>query len=415
GAVLALASTSTELQRSARTAGDGTIYLRGSPPQSGISYTVTAYVPQPSAAAMRAAPRRVPAAYLPYTELELPGAAALASPIATDVAAGAARIAASPYARVFALAHRLAVGAGSSYDVARRIEAYLRRGFSYDEHPPRRAYPLAAFLLEDRRGYCQQFSGAMALLLRMDGIPARVAAGFQAGTHERGSGRFLVSAHDAHSWVEVYFAGIGWVAFDPTPAVGSSGGSGAGAIERAEGLGGAFAAQRQGARARRAHGRGARRATSLTTAAAHRGAGAKQVGMLAMLALALIVLMGLWRWILRLRRPLRGARQGAVTELVGAMRALGIEIGGATTLAELETRLQGSHGCAAADYVRLLRDRRYAPEPDTERPNARDRRLLRRALCTRRGALVRLRALQALPPLVPWKELRRIPVAQRDT
>ena len=134
-----------------------------------------------------------------------------------------------------------------------------------------------------------------------------------------------------------------------------------------------------------------------------------------MLALALIVLMGLWRWILRLRRPLRGARQSAVTELVGAMRALGIEIGGATTLAELETRLQGSHGCAAADYVRLLRDRRYAPEPDTERPNARDRRLLRRALCTRRGALVRMRALQALPPLVPWKELRRISVTQRDT
>src|SRR5258708_35547969 len=57
----------------------------------------------------------------------------------------------------------------------------------------------------------------MAMLLRMDGVPARVAAGFLPGTLDHATGLYRVSASDAHAWVEVYFAGIGWVPFDPTP------------------------------------------------------------------------------------------------------------------------------------------------------------------------------------------------------
>ena len=72
-------------------------------------------------------------------------------------------------------------------------------------------------LLRDGIGYCQQFSGAMALMLRMIGIPARVASGFSPGT-STGSGTYVVRDFDAHSWVEVYFNDIGWVPFDPTPA-----------------------------------------------------------------------------------------------------------------------------------------------------------------------------------------------------
>ena len=95
--------------------------------------------------------------------------------------------------------------------------AYLHTGFSYDENPPSRAVPLESFLFQDKRGYCQQFAGAMALLLRMGGIPARVAAGFTSGSYDTKSHQWVVSDIDAHAWVEAYVPGYGWVRFDPTP------------------------------------------------------------------------------------------------------------------------------------------------------------------------------------------------------
>src|SRR5206468_6767534 len=122
----------------------------------------------------------------------------------------------SPYGGVYRLTHRIVAGAPTEYVAVKRIEDYLRANYSYSESPPRRDYPLRAFLFRDRIGYCQQFSGAMALMLRMVGIPTRVASGFSPGTPE--SGTYLVTDFDAHSWDEVYFNRIGWVSFDPTPA-----------------------------------------------------------------------------------------------------------------------------------------------------------------------------------------------------
>ena len=90
-------------------------------------------------------------------------------------------------------------------------------GFSYTQTPPRHQFPLESFLFTDKQGYCQQFSGAMALLLRMGGIPARVAAGFTPGTYDKKSGRWIVTDIDAHAWVEAWFPIYGWVRFDPTP------------------------------------------------------------------------------------------------------------------------------------------------------------------------------------------------------
>jgi hypothetical protein len=101
----------------------------------------------------------------------------------------------------------------------RAVERYLSRGFQYSETPRASRFPLETFLFEDKAGYCQQFSGAMALLLRLGGVPARVAAGFSPGIQdaERGN-QWIVRDLDAHSWVEVYFPDIGWVTRDPTPA-----------------------------------------------------------------------------------------------------------------------------------------------------------------------------------------------------
>ncbi len=75
-----------------------------------------------------------------------------------------------------------------------RVMNYLAgNGYSYDEYPPPTPYPLATFLLLNRIGYCQQFAGSMALLLRMGGIPARVATGFTTGTYDAASKRWLVT------------------------------------------------------------------------------------------------------------------------------------------------------------------------------------------------------------------------------
>jgi hypothetical protein len=72
---------------------------------------------------------------------------------------------------------------------------------------------------EGKRGYCQHFAGAMALMLRFLGIPARVAGGFTSGKRDGDS--WVVTDHNAHAWVEVWFPGYGWLAFDPTPGRGS--------------------------------------------------------------------------------------------------------------------------------------------------------------------------------------------------
>ncbi|HEX4563338.1 MAG TPA: transglutaminase-like domain-containing protein, partial [Solirubrobacteraceae bacterium] len=217
GEALTASITGTGLSHLAPISPDGSVSLSGAPAPSGDRYTVNAYVPRPTIAAMLASPPVFPVAYLAYVQFGLrAGAHARGAPV-TVTAANHGVIEASPYAGVFRLAHRLAAGARSTYALVAKVEAFLRRGFAYDESPPRTSYPLVSFLLSQRRGYCQQFSGAMTLLLRMDGVPARVAAGFLPGTLDHATGLYRVSASDAHAWVEVYFAGIGWVPFDPTP------------------------------------------------------------------------------------------------------------------------------------------------------------------------------------------------------
>jgi transglutaminase-like putative cysteine protease len=133
-----------------------------------------------------------------------------------------------PYARLAGLAEQVAGGARSPYAAAVALERWFRfgGGFVYDQHPPNPgAVPaLAAFVAEgNRRGYCQHFAGAMALMLRFLGIPSRVAVGFTSGRYEHGE--WVVSDRDAHMWVEAWFAGWGWLPFDPTPGRGGLAGA----------------------------------------------------------------------------------------------------------------------------------------------------------------------------------------------
>ena len=127
----------------------------------------------------------------------------------------------SPYAGTWRLAKRLMRQSRTPYEYVTNVDRYLHDGFRYDETPdpvsPGRA-TLDGFLLETKSGYCQHFSGAMALLLRMGGVPARVVTGFSPGGYSERKHAWIVRDTDAHSWVEAWFDGLGWVTFDPTPS-----------------------------------------------------------------------------------------------------------------------------------------------------------------------------------------------------
>jgi protein-glutamine gamma-glutamyltransferase len=109
--------------------------------------------------------------------------------------------------------------AGNEYEAVLALEHYFRSApFKYTVTPklPNAMPPLAEFMLQAHRGYCQMFSGAMALVLRLHGIPARIAVGFTPGKLTSPD-TYLVNDRDAHAWVEVYFPKYGWLPFEPTP------------------------------------------------------------------------------------------------------------------------------------------------------------------------------------------------------
>ena len=121
--------------------------------------------------------------------------------------------------RISALAARLTQSAPSPYAAAMSIEAYFRSGlFTYDTSvgpAPGGQDPISYFLFQSKRGYCVHFASAMALLARAAGLPARVVGGYVSGSLINGV--WQVSGSDAHTWPEVFFAGTGWVPFEPTP------------------------------------------------------------------------------------------------------------------------------------------------------------------------------------------------------
>jgi len=122
--------------------------------------------------------------------------------------------------RLWDLAANLGQKQDTSYDQARAIESYLR-GFRYNLQvptPPPDRDVVDWFLFDLQEGYCDYYASSMVVLARMLGIPARLAIGYAAGTYEADNGWFLVSEADAHSWPELYFAGVGWVPFEPTAA-----------------------------------------------------------------------------------------------------------------------------------------------------------------------------------------------------
>jgi protein-glutamine gamma-glutamyltransferase len=127
--------------------------------------------------------------------------------------------------RIPQLAAQITSSASNSYDKAVAVEGYLKTHYGYTLQLPRSpvADPLANFLFERKQGHCEYFASSMAVMLRTLRIPARVVNGFRSDEFNDLTGNYVVRARNAHSWVEAYFPGYGWVTFDPTPggAIGS--------------------------------------------------------------------------------------------------------------------------------------------------------------------------------------------------
>jgi len=122
--------------------------------------------------------------------------------------------------RVLALAREATSGVTTRYDRALAIQSYLRdpSKFTYDTSATAAGSDAVSAFLDSGHGYCLQFATTMVMMLRSIGIPARLSEGFLPGTAQS-DGTFVVRGADAHAWPEVYFAGRGWVRFEPTPAV----------------------------------------------------------------------------------------------------------------------------------------------------------------------------------------------------
>jgi len=122
--------------------------------------------------------------------------------------------------RVYDLARRITEGKVGPFAKAEAVVAYLHDGFGYtlEMDTDNREEPLDYFLFERKRGHCEYFSSAMAILLRAAGVPTRNVDGFLGGEWNEYGKYIAVRGGDAHSWVEVWFDGVGWVTYDPTPA-----------------------------------------------------------------------------------------------------------------------------------------------------------------------------------------------------
>ena len=122
--------------------------------------------------------------------------------------------------RIAQLAEEITAAAPSNYEKAIALEQYLATHFGYTLELPSRVPrdPLANFLFERKHGHCEYFASSMAVMLRSLRIPSRMVTGFRGGEFNDLTGQYVVRASDAHSWVEAYFPGSGWISFDPTPA-----------------------------------------------------------------------------------------------------------------------------------------------------------------------------------------------------
>jgi transglutaminase-like putative cysteine protease len=175
------------------------------------TFSVTEAVPNAAVDELESAGTNYPAWTAPYISLYAGGVSAKGYSIARD-----AEIAA------LALSIVQAAKATTPYDQAKAIESWFQEKgrFTYTlltPQAPTGVRPLDYFLFTSKKGFCEDFSTAMNVMLRTLGIPSRQMSGFGQGVLDDKTHQYIVDSVDAHSWVEVFFPGYGWIPFEPTP------------------------------------------------------------------------------------------------------------------------------------------------------------------------------------------------------
>ncbi len=135
--------------------------------------------------------------------------------------------------RIRTLAAEITASAHGPFEKASAVYSYLQANYSYtlEMQTDPKFEPLEYFLFERKKGHCEYFSSAMAILLRAAGVPTRNVNGFLGGEWNEYGGYLAVRGGDAHSWIEVWFDGVGWVTWDPTPSAAELG-RGSGVLDK---------------------------------------------------------------------------------------------------------------------------------------------------------------------------------------
>ena len=398
---------------------NGGVIWNGRGLQPGQRYTVWSYAPRPKPAELARTGPDYPETLIPYlyvgralmARFGQPGRERLMEQLFRDERL----FSLWPYQLVYRRALALAGRSNSPYAAAVAIEAWLRStgGFAYDEHPPQLAGspPLAAFIGTTKVGYCQHFAGAMALMLRFLGIPARVAVGFTSGSYSKGT--WTVTDHNAHAWVEVWFPGYGWLPFDPTPGRGTLSASYTVASTSFD-VRGAIAAIRAQERVRGGGldpgGAGQLALLSERSREQAQPAGGNGLGsllqVLSALALLAASVLGIaklavrrWRYLSRDPRLKAGA---ARRELTGFLADQGVTVPVSATPAELRLLIEQTLHVDARGFAGALSAARFGPPDQAEDAARRARRELRSLLSLVRRRLTtaqRVRGFVALRSL----------------
>jgi hypothetical protein len=286
----------------------------------------------------------------------------------------------------------------NAYAAALELEGWFRSGvFQYDETPPQSVDvpPLEAFVTRTRLGYCQHFAGAMALMLRYLGIPARVAAGFTSGTYDRSKHEWTVTDHDAHTWVEAWFPRYGWLPFDPTPGRGSLDGTYTTASPHFDLSDGLLAVaqhlKRPGTfnlrKLRGSKAKAAQAAPKAKAQARAAGSSGAEIGallrLLFLIGAALVAVVVATKIVIRKRRYLtrdpRRLARACVRELADFVADQGPKAPPSATLRELAELVEKELGVSATEFATAAAEARFGPNAHA-RSAARDARRELRSL-----------------------------------
>jgi transglutaminase-like putative cysteine protease len=374
--------------------------------ERGQYYTVLSYAAQPTPQQLAAAQPSYPEATMRYLVPESRRNAPPLPPIGTPgrvrrmATIIAQNPALKPFRPLYRIAREVAGDTRSPYAAAVALEDWFRRtgGFTYDEAPPQTpgVPTLVGFVSQTRRGYCQHYAGAMALMLRYLGVPARVAAGFTSGRYDPEEQAWTVTDREAHTWVEAWFPRFGWLPFDPTPGRGNLSGPytvasldfSPGAVIAALGpdltaaelkLRGDFG--REPVAVSRPDGADIPGDVAADAEPAD-GNGGSLLRLLALVAAGAAAGIALFklarrraRYLTRDPRRLAGAYRRELAEFLTDQR---LDVPSSATLAELGALLRSELGVDAAQFVSAASAARYGPERQASEAARRARRELRR-------------------------------------